>query len=440
MAAPPVDTAWQTFQGTWSDPWRQLTVEGSRVSLLQVGGREARVLDARTTDGELQIRVASDFEEYDTGSAGSEARRGAAAAEGACDTWRLRFCGGDTAPPARVMTCPRDRAHVMGLSGSSSHDAARRAGAVRGGGEDYSGGWVCDGECGGRFDGDALRFVCSVCSVDVCERCASAGHGRFEERYEPDALQGELVDAAGARAAQTLCRVVSPVAAAPAARVEFRDDDGDTIEFHAPADGNRRGALALYVNGSLQEARVRELSWDPAERVLTDGSGTIPLRHAGAAAAHATITELEALVRLHAAGTAWRVPRGRGSGRGSGKGGGRGGWGGTGGGGGGVIPLRRHPPPRMLLASSGRHCFGALPLGPLQDIAAGPSPTTPALPDRALLTEAVVLAMLRHEEGLRTSAAVQQLLDARGAGSGELIYRALQVQLHAPLTHSLTRE
>ena len=446
------DAAWRAFQGMWSDPWRQLTVEGSRVSLLQVGGREARVIDARidaADDGEyLQIRVASDFEDYGTGSAHSEARRGAAMANaeegGACDTWRLRFCGhGDTtaAPAAaRVMTCPRDRAHVMGLSGSSSHDAARRAGAARGGGEDYSGGWVCDGECGGRFDGDALRFVCSVCSVDVCERCASAGHGRFEERYEPDALQGELVDATGARAAQTLCRVVSPVAAAPAARVEFRDDDGDTIEFHAPADGNRRGALALYVNGSLHEARVRELSWDPAERVLTDGSGTIPLRHAGAAAAHATITELEALVRLHAAGTAWRVRRGSGSGRGSGKGGGRGGWGGTGGGGGGVIPLRRHPPPRMLLASSGRHCFGALPLGPLQDIAAGPSPTTPALPDRALLTEAVVLAMLRHEEGLRTSAAVQQLLDARGAGSGELIYRALQVQLHAPLTHSLTRE
>ena len=33
---------------------------------------------------------------------------------------------------------------------------------------------------------------------------------------------------------------------------------------------------------------------------------------------------------------------------------------------------------------------------------------------------------------------VQQLLDARGAGSGELIYRALQVQLQAPLTHSPT--
>ena len=41
------DAAWRAFQGMWSDPWRQLTVEGSRVSLLQVGGREARVIDAR---------------------------------------------------------------------------------------------------------------------------------------------------------------------------------------------------------------------------------------------------------------------------------------------------------------------------------------------------------------------------------------------------------
>ena len=40
--------------------------------------------------------------------------------------------------------------------------------------------------------------------------------------------------------------------------------------------------------------------------------------------------------------------------------------------------------------------------------------------------EQAVLAMLRREETLRWSGALQQLLDARGQENGELIYRALQ--------------
>jgi len=245
------------------------------------------------------------------------------------------------------------------------------------------------------------------------------------------ALEGTLTDSLGSTTAQRFLPAAATQAAhstaaapesPPPPKVAFTDLDGDQVEFVAEA--SPWGEISLYVNGRLEVAKVSKLIFDASELVLRDAKGSMPFVTRGQA--NNVVRELKDLIRLHARRTK-------------------------------LEELKSAPPPpsevpassmgnaRMLLASSGRHNFKALPVFDLpfdlgarstERVDSGDRAGVPpkgrlgggvSAGDLALLGDAKkVCAMLKREEEMRLEPRTQQLLDARGESHGELIYLALQ--------------
>jgi len=252
-----------------------------------------------------------------------------------------------------------------------------------------------DGVLLGSPEAEARRTAALSAAEPAVWRLALSSDGK--------ALEGTLTDGAG-KSEQRLA-----LADAPAPSVSLVDADSDLIEFSPDAAGRY---LVERVNGAIVQDRVRLLSWDRTGCELRDGSGVVPLNND--ARTRDTLQDLQRLIKRHAPSTVFEDIEER--------------------------HFARRPKKnfkamaRMLLASSGRHNFDPLALPGLEGGLFPDGRGVPALtPEevaaalggccagdaRLVLSEGAVLAMLARENELRLSSAVQHLLDAKGASSGE---------------------